>query len=100
MLALVVAVSLSAFTHQKTVIKKANVNEHFYRFMSTDPDDRLVESAYEYVGDALPSPTGCSGNQLPCIIHAQGDATQPDFQASGISSLSQLAQVTDAEKNQ
>lgn len=99
MLALVVAVSLSAFT-QKSTVKKANLNENFYRFTSNDPDDRMVESAYEYVGTELPSPTGCSGSELPCIIHAQGDQTQPDFQASGISDLQDLAAVTDAEKNQ
>lgn len=98
--ALIIGVAASAFTQSRIVIKKANANENFYRFMSTDPDDRLVESAYEYIGDVLPSPTGCSGSQLPCIIHAQGDETQPDFQASGISNLSQLALVTDAEKNQ
>lgn len=97
MLALLAGIVFSAFTPVTT--KNAGQNENFYRFMSTDPNDRLLESAYEYIGTQLPDPTGCDGDELTCIIHALGDTDEPDFQASGISTLQDLEDVTDALKD-
>ena len=96
-MALIAAITFSAFRPQAEV-KKTNLDQHYYRFMSNDPNDLLNESEYEFIGDELPTPLGCPDGQLSCIIQAEGDENEPDFTASGISDEEDVEAATVAWK--
>lgn len=74
-LALIIAVSLSAFTHKSTV-KKPNATGNWYIYKGPLPSTTtsvVVEGNYE-----LGEPQDCESDQNLCAIFVPGTGTNPD----------------------
>ena len=78
LLAIVVAISLSAFTAQKHQPKKLS-GEQWFHFDGTSPNDLTDPAMYSLDGDGS-APTVCSSITLQyrCEINAQPQSGNPD----------------------
>lgn len=79
MIAVVLAVSLCAFSFKKPINPKATAGEMWFVFNGTDPDDLGTQSKYSLDGDGS-SPTVCTSTSQTyrCEVFAQSNGASPE----------------------
>ena len=77
-LAIVLAVSISAFTVKQQAKSKA-LDDHYFQFTGNSNTDLNVTGSWEYLGEETPSQ--CSGSNVVCIVSAS-QTNLVDFQSA------------------